>query len=58
MDEQAPTCSHRGNGALLADDVLLEALLQREPPAFLQLPPALLLLELGQGGERGDQRLS
>lgn len=44
-----PTCSHRGYRALLPDDVLLQPLLQRKPPALLDLPAALLLLELREG---------
>ena len=49
------TCPHRGYGALLADDVLLQPLLQREPAALLDLPATLLLLELQGGGSVGSR---
>lgn len=50
------TCPHRGYGTLLADDVLLQPLLQGEPAALLHLPATLLLLELQRGESIGSKK--
>src|SRR4029434_2903442 len=43
------TCSYVVDGSLLANDVLLQSSLQREPPPLLRLPLLTRLNQLGGG---------
>ena len=49
------TCAHCGDGALLANDVLLQPLLQRKAAPLLSLPLPLLLLVLWRETRDGRQ---